>query len=77
MKKHLLEENPHFEYYRTISKENIDFEVYDNLYEECFYLAWINPKTKKVEEWGCETFNNNFHMVIDDILETYKERSII
>lgn len=75
MKKHLLEENPHFEYYTTVTKENIDFEIYDDLYGNCFYLAWIDPTTQEVKKCSCGAFNNNFHAEIDDIVDSYKKEN--
>lgn len=70
--KHLLEETNVFTYYTTISKNNIDFEVYNDDYGECFYLAWIDPITKEAKECGCGTFNNNFHAEIENIANSYR-----
>ena len=59
-------------YYGVIcALKGINFEVYLDDYGQSYVLAWINPRTKKIEQWCCGTYNvyqNDMEDIADHIL---------
>ena len=65
MKKYLLEQSPTFVYFKTVVKDNVSFELYENVKNDCFCLAWKNPITQDVEKYNC--FENPY-VKIDQVI---------
>lgn len=66
MIKHLLVETPTLTYYRTITKNNINFEIYDNNKNDCACLVWLDPNTQEINQKNCYT---NIYAEINNIIE--------
>lgn len=58
--------NDSFSFIKKEIYEDVEFEIYLDDYGQSYFLVWIDPITKELQEWGCGTYND-YHLDMKDI----------
>ena len=52
--------NDSFSFIKKEIYEGVEFEIYLDDHGQSYFLVWVDPITKKLQEWCCGTYNDYY-----------------